>query len=230
MILWGIDVSEYVTDVDTAVLKKNGCTFGSVKCCDAAFNGTVWRPFVDKKHLFFTDKLRAASIPTSSYGFCHPTMDMRAFCDFFIAHGYYDQMKLVLDMESLSRDPKTGQQVVPSNAGEWTFAAWDYVGNETGTPPVIYSGLYYFEEMMKQCPDLRRTDVVKWVAAYVKGVGVPCVPTADYPASPWPHLSVPYSCAQLGGDIKLDGVVGLADQDFVVRGDLNDLLVTSPQL
>lgn len=214
--LFGTDVSEYVADVDVKQLVKSGnAAFASVKCCDAALRNGVWTPFLDKKHELFTQKFRVESVPTNSYCFGHPSMDMKTLVDFFFAHAYYDQLIPVIDMESLA----AGNHV-PDNAGEWAKSAVDYARTAYGTDLMIYSGTFYMKEMIRQCPALKSNTYKKWIAEY----------HADQsPKSP-PSPGFDYVAWQFGGDVRLDGVTGLADRDVVFADDLSQLYVKDPQL
>lgn len=215
--LYGIDVSEYVTDVDPKTLVQGGCRFASIKCSDAAYKNGVWTPFLDKKHLGFTNKFRAGEIPTQSYAFGHPSMDVKTHADFFIAHAFYDQLCPVIDMESLSIDVN-GQKIVPPNAGPWTFNWLSYVLGRTGVRPMQYASTSYMSAMLKQKPELKQFKI--WLAEY----HIP--PTTDR----LPKTDFEYVCWQFGGDVKLDGVTGFADRDVTMKDDLSDLYVEDPQL
>ena len=210
--LYGIDVSEYVTDIDPVQLRLNGCKFGSVKCSDAVLRNGVWVPFEDKKHLVFTGKFRSQAIPTQSYCFCHPSMDGKTLMDFFKTHGFYDQLLPALDLESLS------QGKVPVNAGPWTKAALDYFEGITGVRPVVYASTSYMREMIRQEPTLKTEKI--WIAEYHTSG------TADSPPKPEFH----YVAWQFAGDVKLDGCTGLVDRDVIFADDLSQLYVKDPQL
>lgn len=210
--IFGVDVSEYVTDVDAAQLRLSGVRFASVKCCDASLRNGIWIPFTDKKHELFSDRFRAESIPTSSYCFCHPSMDLRSLMDYFIAHAYYDQLLLALDLESLSH----GQ--VPDNAGKWTLDAWSYIGDKTGDAPLVYASTSYMRTMIRQCPDLKTVKI--WLAEY-HGSAAPDSP---------PHPEFDYVAWQFAGDVKMAGVTGMVDRDVVFEEDLSELYVSDPQL
>lgn len=221
--IYGIDVSEFVGDVDPVVLASGGCKFASVKCSDAALKNGTWFPFLDKKHQYFSDKLRQGHIPTSSYAFGHPSMDMKTHADFFIAHCYSDQLLTVLDMESLSTTYINGKpvQTVPDSAGEWTKSWLDYVAAELGEGTMLYSGSYYLSVMLKQCPAL--STVKKWIAEYHDDGTTQTLPKAaktDPSVVAW----------QFQGDVKLAGVTGLVDRDVVFADDLTPLYVQDPQL
>ena len=93
-----------------------------------------------------------------SYQYGHPSMDVK------VATGAYlkiveaqhaappNRLRHVIDMESLSM--VDGRQVVPATAGAWTDAWCEIIKYETGTEPIIYASLYYFEEMCKEIATL----------------------------------------------------------------------------
>lgn len=214
--LFGTDVSEYVGDVDVKQLVKSGnAAFASVKCCDAALHNGVWTPLLDKKHELFTQKFRAESVPTSSYCFGHPSMDMKMLLDFFFAHAYYDQLTPVLDMESLAAG-----NYVPDNAGDFTLRAIEYARKTYDTDLLIYSGTYYMKAMLAQVPSLKSNTFKKWIGEYHSD---------NSPNNP-PNPGFEYVAWQFGGDVHLDGVTGLADRDVVFADDLSQLYVKDPQL
>lgn len=159
----GADLSWCQPHVDYVALCK-AVSFAFVKCCDAKKNAAgVWVPFEDDMHETHVSSVRAQGRPTGDYCFGHPTMDVATLCDFFVARAYFDQLRPVLDLESLATWAD-GKPHVPANAGPWGKTFVDRFRANTGVAPIIYSGEYYAETMVQQCRALATEDW--WIAAY----------------------------------------------------------------
>lgn len=198
------DLSWCQRSVDYVALCK-AISAAYVKCCDATLKSGVWVPFEDEQHQTHVAGVRAQGRPTGDYCFGHPTMDVATLADFFVAHAYFDQLRPVLDLESLATWAD-GKPHVPSNAGDWGRAFVDRVAANTGVAPIIYSGEYYAETMMQQCKLLTTEDW--WIAAY---------PGLTNPPESMPSVIGLDPRHVLGwqwtGTGSLPGIVGHADRD-----------------
>ena len=153
----GVDLSTYQRGVKYADLGKI-IGFGYAKATDAVKRGNIWVPFVDPMHSEHSVGMRAVGTPTGSYAFGHPSQDMAQCADFFIVNAWFDQLRPVIDMESLDNGH------TPANAGTWAEAWCQYVADHTGTSPIIYASTSYTIEMIRQCPAVAARDF--WIAAY----------------------------------------------------------------
>lgn len=198
------DLSFCQRNVDYVALCK-AVSAAYVKCCDARRVGGLWVPFEDDMHETHVSGVRAQGRPTGDYCFCHPTMDVGELVDFFVAHAFFDQLLLVLDLESLATWAD-GKQHVPANAGVWGKAAVDRVQAHTGVRPLIYSGKFYAETMLVQCPALAVENW--WIAAY-PGITTP-PDTMPRVSGLDPHHVLAW---QWTGTGSLPGIHGNADRD-----------------
>ena len=154
--LFGVDVSEFQASVNWAEVFNLGFRFAYVRACEGTY--------LDPLHLRHSIGARGAGFKTGSYQFGHPSMDVNALADFFIAHAFYDQLRPVIDMEALNKD-----KTVPSNAGAWTLAWCQRVEAKTGTKPIVYASTSYMKTMLAQCPALATYVVLAqdfWDAEY----------------------------------------------------------------
>ncbi len=214
--LHGADLSTYQRGVDYAELAR-AVGFAYVKSTDAKRYATGWLPFSDDMHETHTLGLRAAGCPTGSYCFGHPTQDVNQSADYFVQRAWFDQLRPVLDMESLNAD-----NTVPKNAGDWTARWLDRVEKNCGVPPLGYASVSYLMTIMSQCHALR--DRSWWVAAYP---GDNVHPPERMPTVP--GLSQDRVVAwQWTGSATLPGVDGNVDRD--VAPSLGPLYVSAPAL
>ena len=188
----GVDLSEYQRDVGYAALAK-AVGFGYVKCSDAR-GGPAWVSFEDSMHRTHVAGLRAHDVPTGDYGFGHPSFSAQEHAEFFIVHAWFDQLRPVIDMESLAMGK------IPSNAGEWCDEWLTRVLAATGVQPIIYASTYYAQEMLRQVPSIADWDL--WIAEYHATDEHP-------PKGPWPRV-VAWQWTGTGG---LPGIKGNADRD-----------------
>jgi len=196
----GVDVSSYNPNLDYAQLAKSGVAFAWCKCSEGA---TV----LDKMHDQHTTGFRAAGVRTGSYCFGHTSQDAAATADFFLANATIDQLKPVIDMETLS------QGRVPDNAGEWCLAWLERVERITGIRAIIYASTSYLAAMIKQCPALSAYDV--WLAEY------------HVPPSPDRLPKVTRMVAwQWSGSGTLPGAPTPIDRDVLIVDSLDDVSVT----
>ena len=204
MALYGIDVSEYVTDIDPVQLRLNGCKFGSVRCwralavtqCFARGVGAVRRQEARGLH----GEVPQPGNPHSVVLLLSPLNGIRIIDEFLQDPCVLRPRAPALDLESLS------QGKVPVNAGPWTKAALDYFEGITGVRPVVYASTSYMREMIRQEPTLKTEKI--WIAEYHTSG------TADSPPKP----EFPYVAWQFAGDVKLDGVYGARGQRRRLRG------------
>lgn len=192
----GVDLSTFQRNVAYAELAK-AVSFGFVKCSDGVLLNGVWRPFEDDRHQCHVQGLRGAGTPTGDYAFGHPSMDVNAHADFFVSKAYFDQLRPVIDMESLA------QGHTPAGAGDWCATWLERVAANTGVRGIVYAGPFYGADMLKRAPRLANWDF--WEAAYPGTINVP-----DYvPKGPWGRVVA----WQWTGSGSLPGVVGNADRD-----------------
>lgn len=213
----GVDVSLYQPRVDWRQLRADGFEFFYARCCE----GTV----PDELHGTHLANGRAAGLVGGSYQFGHPSMDVEACAEFFLARAslIHGQLRPVLDMESLSTGDD-GKKRVPENAGEWTDQ-WceivktalmrlfpDSFGARRG--PIVYASKSYWEAMCILRPSVGGPlGWDWWNAEYVNGT--PCQPKTP----------LPYVAHQYAGNVALAGQVGLWDLDAVYEDSLERLLL-----
>lgn len=197
----GVDLSQWNV-VRSYPELASAIGFGYAKCTDALKRDGRWIPFVDAKHDEHSLGLRACGKPTGSYAFGHPTQDVAACAAFFVQHAYFDQLRPVLDLESLNPD-----KTVPTNAGTWAAQWLAIVERDSGTKPIVYSGKYYAEEMLRQVPALAAADW--WIAAYGSGTTAPDHMPAVVGLLPGRVLAFQWS-----GSARLPGIDGDADRDL----------------
>ncbi len=213
--LSGVDLSQWNVVRSYPELAR-AVSFGYVKCTDAIKRVDSWLPFVDPKHEAHSIGLRATGTPTGSYAFGHPTQDVAQCAAFFIQHAWFDQLRPVLDLESLNPD-----KTVPTNAGAWAAQWLAIVERDSGTKPIVYSGKYYAEAMLRQCPALAAADW--WIAAYGGGTTAPDEMPKVVGLLPGRVLAFQWS-----GTATLPGIDGNADRD--VCPDIGSLYVVAPAL
>lgn len=198
----GVDVSEYQRAVDWPRLASDGFEFFYAR----AANGLV----PDKLHDAHLVNGRAAGLVGGSYQFGHPSMDVAACADFFLARASLvrGQLRPVVDMEALSEGK------IPDNAAAWTDAWCERVklalermypesfGARRG--PIVYASTSYWRAMVAMRPALGGPFGWDWWAAQYGGQQ--------------PSDSIAW---QLAGDVALAGQVGLWDVDQA--GDLERL-------
>lgn len=215
--LHGVDLSTFQRDVNYPELAR-AVAFAYCKATDANKpDGVHWVPFTDPMHEKHVVALRDVGLPTGSYAFGHPTQDVNACADYFVAHAWYDQLRPVIDMEALAAGDK-----VPDNAGEWTEAWCVRVEAGTGTKPIIYSSSSYAQTMIQQCPALKDRDF--WIAAYPGGPQIPPDHMPKVAGLP-PGRILAW---QWTGTGTLPGIKGNADRD--VAPSLEPLYVVVPDL
>lgn len=206
----GVDVSWFQQQVDWPQLVKSGDGgFGYGRCTEGLSP--------DKMHDVHMTKARASGVPFGSYQYGHPlTQDPEASADFFLARATLVELAPVVDMESL----RAGK-FIPPNAGEWADRWCERIKRMTGiVNPMIYASPGYYLEMRRQRPQIAGpTGWPWWNADYT---GTPNQPkTINFGSGP---IDLPpYVAHQFAGDVKLLGIVGLADRD-VVYGDSIDAL------
>jgi len=108
----------------------------------------------DNAHAEHWMNATAAGFVGGSYQFGHPSMDA-AQCATFFCNLVKDKLvpgnlRPVIDMESLNVDKK-----VPDNAGVWTYTWCKQLEALSGIKPIVYSGTYYMQAMLMQCPELK---------------------------------------------------------------------------
>lgn len=211
----GVDLSEWNT-VRSYPELCSAVAFGYVKATDAKRAGLGWLPFSDPKHEAHSLGMRACGKPTGSYAFGHPTQDVAQCAAYFVQRAWFDQLRPCLDLESLNPD-----KTVPKNAGAWAEAWIAIVRANTGTAPIIYSGKYYAEEMLRQVPALRDEDW--WIAAYPGDLTPP-----ERMPSVQGLLASRILAWQWSGTSTLPGIDGNADRD--VAPSLEALYVVAPAL
>lgn len=212
------DLSVYQRGVDYVALCK-AISAAYLKCADAQKNDAgIWVPFEDGMHQKHTASVRAQGRPTGDYCFGHPTMDVAPLVDFFVSRAFFDQLRLVLDLEALATWAD-GKQHVPDNAGDWGAAFVYRLRKMTGTAPIIYSGKYYAETMISQVKDLAAEDW--WIAAYPGLTSAP--DTMPKVAGLDPRHVLAW---QWTGTGTLPGIAGNADRD--VAPTLEPFYVPSP--
>lgn len=189
---------------------------GWIKATDARKHGAAWFPFVDEMHEDHHRGLRSAGRPTGSYCFGHPTQDVNQSADFFVQHSFFDQLRPVIDMESLADG-----NAIPPNAGDWTAAWLARVRMDSGVEPMVYASSSYAETMIRQCPSLR--DVDHWIAAYPGAMTPP-----DHMPTVRGLLAARVLAWQWTGTGRLPGIDGNADRD--VAPSLEPLYVVAPDL
>lgn len=209
-----VDLSQWNTVVRYSELAR-AVSGAWIKATDAKRDATGrWMPFVDALHETHTNGLRAEGKATGSYAFAHPTQDPAEFVDFFLQHAWFDQLRLVVDYESLNAD-----KTVPANAGPHCKAVVDRIASHSGTRAIIYASTSYALAMLRQCPALAAEDW--WAAAYPGRTDPPeYMPTI--PGLP-PGRVVAW---QWTGSSSLPGVVGPVDRD--VAPSMEPLYVPSP--
>lgn len=210
-----VDLSTYQRNVRYGELSR-AVAGAWIKCSDAIRTTLGWKPFVDDMHSMHTAGLRAEGKPTGSYCFAHPTQDVVQMVDFFLQHAWFDQLRLVLDYESLTE----GNQI-PPNAGEHCKAAVDRIEAHTGTRAIVYASTSYAIAMLKQCPALAAEDF--WIAAYPGRVDPP-----EYMPMVPGLLPSRIVAWQWTGSGSLPGIVGPADRD--VAPELGPLCVPGPAM
>lgn len=208
-----VDLSTYQRNVRYGELAR-AVSGGWVKCSDAKrVAGGSWMPFLDDMHETHTRGMRSAGSVTGSYCFAHPTQDPITMVDFFLTHAFFDQLRLVLDYESLA-DGK-----IPGNAGAHCKIAVERIRDHSGTSPLIYSSTSYAAEMVRQCPALAVEDW--WAAAY---------PGRKDPPETLIHIPGVEDRRVLAwqwtGSGRLPGVDGDVDRDVAHR--LEPLYVVAP--
>lgn len=199
---FGVDVSEFQKTVNWSEVFNLGFRFAYVRACEGLY--------LDPMHETHTLGARSAGFKTGSYQFGHPSMDVNALADFFVAHAFFDQLRPVIDMESLNKD-----KTVPSNAGAWTLAWCKRVESKTGVKPIVYASTSYAKTMLAQCPELASYLVMPrdfWDAEYHND--------QDYDP-----ISTPCVARQYAGNVQQSGISGLADLDVLYSETLEPLEV-----
>ena len=207
----GVDVSyaQPIAGLDYPQLVKAGVQFAWCKCTDAHDDGTF---FTDDSHDTHSICFRAAGAVTGSYCFGHTSWDPLRTADYFTQHAFFDQLRPVIDMETL-RDKH-----IPGNAGPWALAWLQRIEQNTRTKPIVYSSTSYLATMVQQAPGLYGYDV--WAAAY----RVP--PSPDHPPKlPGSYLQQRLVAYQWTGSGRLPGCSVAIDRDVLVGPDLSALLV-----
>ena len=200
--LFGVDVSEFQKIVNWSELFNLGFRFVYARCAE----GTYLDP-MHEKHILGS---RAAGFKSGSYQFGHPSMDVNALADFFIAHAFYDQLRPVIDMEAINKD-----KTVPSNAGAWTLAWCRRVESKTGVKPIVYASTSYMKTMLAQCPEL---------AAYVV-LGRDFWDAEYHASGDYNPIKTDCVARQYQGDVQQAGIAGLADLDVLYSSTLEPIEV-----
>lgn len=204
--LFGVDVSAFQAQVNWAELFNLGFRFVYARCCEGLNLDAM-----HEKHILAS---RAAGFKSGSYQFGHPSMDVEALAKFFIAHAFFDQLRPVIDMESLATSAD-GKKIVPLNAGAWCLAWCKYVQVNTGVKPIVYASTSYMQTMLRQEPELvMYLDLANdfWDAEY----------HADGDYNP---IKKPCVARQYQGNVHQDGIAGLADLDVLYSSTLAPLEV-----
>ncbi len=192
----GVDLSVWQQNVDYDSLAR-AVGFAYVKATDCILvpSSGRWVPFEDKMHQTHVLEMRKRGVPTGDYAFAHVTSDVDEHASFFVHHCWFDQLRPVIDMETLS------QGMVPSNAGAWCLAWCENVEKLSGASPIIYASTSYAAEMFKQCSALSAWDI--WLAQYDG------TPPDHIPRGPWGRVVA----WQWTGSGTLPGIRGNADRD-----------------
>lgn len=211
----GVDLSTYQRGVNYTLLAKE-IAFAYVKATDASRQDARWVPFVDPMHAAHTSGLRQNGVPTGSYCFAHPTQDATDAADFFVANMWWDQLRPVLDYESL-----TSAGIIPANAGPHCMQMLDRISYKTGVRAIIYASTSYASAMVHQCPELALED---WWAAAYPGISSPPSYLPLIPGVPRERVVA----WQWTGTGRVPGISGDADRD--VAPALEPMLVVVPEL
>jgi GH25 family lysozyme M1 (1,4-beta-N-acetylmuramidase) len=214
-VIEGTDLSQWQRDVNYTLLAQD-VRFAYVKATDARKVGPVWFPFVDPMHAQHTLGCRNNGVVTGSYCFAHPTQDPNAAADFFVKSAWWDQLRPVLDYESLNADKS-----IPHNAGVHCLAMLDLVQELTGVRAIVYSSTSYAATMVSQCPALAAED---WWAAAYPGITAP----PDYLPMIAGVARDRVVCWQWSGSSRADWVKGDVDRDACP--DLGRLMVVAPSI
>lgn len=194
--LHGADLSTFQRGVDYVALGA-AIDFGYCKTSDS--EGSAY--FEDSMHKTHHLGLSQQGKRVGDYAFGHPSQDAIASADFFVEHAWFDDLRPVIDMESLSKG-KT-----PFNAGPWCLMWLERVFLKTGVRPIIYAGPYYDADMRAQCPAIASYDL--WRAAYPGMTGWPVHMPQDPRCVAW----------QWTGTGRVAGIRGNADLDIAPSFD-----------
>ena len=212
----GVDLSVWNVVRSYPELARS-CAFAYVKATDARRAGAGWLAYDDPKHEAHSLALRAAGVPTGSYCFGHPNQDVAQSASYFVQKAWFDQLRPVIDMESLNAD-----NTIPGHAGDWTEAWCQRVEAATGVKVIVYSSTSYAMAMMGQCRALRDRDW--WIAAYP---GDSVHPPERMPVVPGLNQARVLAW-QWTGSATLPGVDGHVDRD--VAPSIEPLYVSAPAL
>ena len=209
----GVDVSSYQSVIDWRQLRIDGVEFAYARTCDGETE--------DAAYVHHTTAARVEGLLAGGYQYGHPSMDLQASVDFFLARVSMRELRPAIDMETLAKRPD-GTLHVPDNAADWTDAWCEKVkaalaslfpgsqGAKLG--PLVYASSSYMATMRVLKPAAFGSMGWDWWAAEYRGDSNP----SDTP----PAGSVAW---QYAGDVPLKGQVGLWDLD--VTADLDRLRV-----
>jgi lysozyme len=158
----GLDVSHWEGKVDWAQVCQAGYRFAFTKATEGV-------SYVDDTFLPNMTGAQSQGLPISAYHFFHLTLPAKAQADYYLSQIKNVRLDLppVLDFEEYTSLPKTQAAAA--------LKTWlDIVEAATGRKPIIYTGLYYWQDAIGS--PAWANDYPLWIAQYTPAPQ-PTIPT-----------------------------------------------------